>query len=88
MAAVTFLLLTSQSVLGQDSMKVKKVKVLPVPAFGYSPETKTYIGAVALFTFNFYNDSITRLSNAKVEFNYTWNKQAIIDCAWNLFSKN
>lgn len=71
----------------QDSVKVKKVTVLPVPAFGYSPETKTYVGAVCLFTFDLYKDSLTRKSNAKVEFNYTWNKQVIIESGWNFFSK-
>jgi outer membrane protein assembly factor BamA len=77
-----------QTATCQDSNTVKKVKILPVPAFGYSPETKTYIGAVSLFSFNFYNDTITRLSNAKIEFNYTWNKQIIADLGWNLFTRN
>ncbi|MFV0605876.1 MAG: BamA/TamA family outer membrane protein [Niabella sp.] len=82
------LLLISGRVYGQDSTKIKTIKVLPVPAFGYSPETKTYIGAVSLFTFNFYKDSVTRQSNAKIEFNYTWNKQMIIDGGWNYFSRD
>lgn len=72
---------------GNDSITSKNVKILPVPAFGYSPETKTYIGGVCLFTFDFYRDSITRHSNAKMEFNYTWNKQMIVESGWNLFSK-
>jgi outer membrane protein assembly factor BamA len=85
---VFYFLFAPICILGQDFTKIKKIKVLPVPAFGYSPETKTYIGAVFLFTFNFYRDSITRQSNAKIEFNYTWNKQMIIECGWNLFTKN
>lgn len=72
----------------QEVVKAKKVKILPVPAFGYSPETKTYVGAVSLFTFDFYHDSVTRHSNAKTEFNYTWNKQLILECGWNIFTKN
>ena len=72
-------------IFAQDSTKVKKVKVLPVPAFGYSPETRTYVGAVTLFTLDFYPDTITRISNAKVEFNYTWNKQVIAEIGWNYF---
>lgn len=80
-------LLNFHVVLGQDSIQARKVKVLPVPAFGYSPETGTYIGAVTLFTFNFYEDSTTRTSNAKLEFNYTWNKQLILECGWNYFFK-
>lgn len=67
--------------------KDKKVTVLPVPAFGYTPETGTYIGAVSLFTFNFYNDSATRTSNAKIEINYTWRKQIIVETEWNYFFK-
>lgn len=66
--------------------KGKKVSVLPVPAIGYSPETRTYIGAVSLFTFNFADDTLTRTSNAKVEFNYTWNRQIIAETGWNYFS--
>lgn len=72
-------------IFGQDSIRVKKIKILPVPAFGYSPETKTYLGAVTLFTINMYRDSITRTSNAKFEFNYSWNKQIILESDWNYF---
>lgn len=72
-----------KTVSGQDSLK--QVKILPVPAFGFSPETKTYVGAVTLFTFDLYNDTITRTSNAKFEFNYTWNKQMIFEIDWNYF---
>ena len=70
----------------QDSTITRKVGILPVPAFGYSPETKTYVGAVALFTIDLYSDR-TRSSNAKVEFNYTWNKQSILETEWNYFFK-
>lgn len=62
-----------------------KIKVLPVPAFGHSPETSTYIGAVCLFTLDFYRDTLTRISNAKLEFNYTWRKQMIFEAGWNYF---
>lgn len=72
-------LLTIHTVTGQDSIKVKKLMILPVPAFGYSPETKTYLGAVTLFTINMYRDSATRTSNAKFEVNYTWNKPEVIN---------
>jgi hypothetical protein len=74
---ITFLLVYSTGFCQHNSIDmlkhVRKVKVLPVPAFGYSPETKSYIGAVCLFNFNFYQDSFTRSSNAKIEFNYSWN---------------
>jgi len=61
------------------------VKILPVPALGYAPETGFYIGAVSLFTFDLYRDSFSRISNAKVEFNYTWKKQVILEAGWNYF---
>ncbi len=69
------------------SKKDRKVKVLPVPAFGYTPETKSYVGAVCLFNLNLYQDSFTRSSNAKIEFNYSWNKQIILETEWNYFFK-
>ncbi len=62
-----------------------KISVLPVPSIGYSPETKTYLGAVTLFTISNVNDSLTRTSNAKTELNYTWNKQIIFETGWNYF---
>lgn len=78
-------LLFSKTGQCQENKPVKKVSVLPVPAIGYSPETKTYIGAVTLFTFNNLPDTLTRTSNASVEFNYTWNKQLIFESDWNYF---
>ena len=80
-----FLLFVYNYAQSQDKKPVKKLSVLPVPAIGYSPETKTYIGAVTLFTFNNTLDSLTRSSNAKLEFVYTWNKQMIFETDWNFF---
>ena len=80
-----FALILANVAKGQEDKKAKKVSILPVPAIGYSPETKTYVGAVTLFTFNNLTDSLTRSSNAKVEFNYTWNRQIIIESDWNYF---
>lgn len=73
------------STFSQDSLKVKHVKILPVPSFGYSPETNAYAGAVCLFTIDAYQDGKTRSSNAKIEGVYTWNKQLIIENEWNYF---
>jgi hypothetical protein len=69
----------------QEEKPQKKITVLPVPAIGYTPETKTYVGLVTLFTFNNTLDSLTRSSNAKLEFVYTWNKQMIFETDWNYF---
>jgi hypothetical protein len=82
---IIILAISINPTFGQDSLKTKKIKILPVPTIGYSPETKTYFGAVSLFTLNFYQDSLTRTSNASVEFNYTMNKQLIVETDWNYF---
>ena len=63
----------------------KRIRILPVPTIGYTPETRLYFGAVALFTINLYQDGITRTSNAKIEFNYTLNNQIIVETGWNYF---
>lgn len=68
-------------------LKSKKIKILPVPAFGYEPETKFHFGAVSLFTIDLYQDSITRQSNAKIEFNYSLRNQIILESEWNYFFK-
>lgn len=86
---ISLLLISSTTNLfSQDSSKYNSISVLPVPAFGYAPETRTYIGAVSLFTINFYPNTATRTSNAKVELNYTWNKQFIVENDWNYFFKD
>jgi hypothetical protein len=66
----------------------KKVKILPVPSIGYTPETETYIGAVALFTFDLFGDSLSRTSNAKIELLYTFREQFIADMGWNFFTRD
>ena len=78
--------ISCSSINAQLNLNEKEIAVFPVPAFGYSPETKTYVGAVSLFTFRDKQDSLTRTSNAKIEFNYTWNKQIILESDWNWFS--
>lgn len=80
-----FLILLPWEVAAKDDKRAKKIKILPVPTFGYTPETKTSVGAVALFTFNIYNDTLTRISNAKIEASYTWQHQAILECEWAYF---
>lgn len=69
-----------------DSIKTKKVKVLPLPTFGYEPETKTQAGVVCLFALDFFEDSLTRQSNAKIEADYTWRHQLVLEAEWNYFS--
>ncbi|MEJ6582609.1 MAG: hypothetical protein QNL61_06055 [Crocinitomicaceae bacterium] len=85
---ILFFLFVCSRALSQDTTDYKRLKVLPLPAFGYAPETSGSIGALCLFSFNIYNDSNTRLSNAKIEFNYTLNKQIIFENVWSYFFKD
>ena len=69
----------------EDQQRNRKIRVLPTPSFGYSPETSLSFGVVSLFTFNLYQDSLTRTSNAKVKFIYTLRRQSILESQWNYF---
>ncbi|WP_426058451.1 BamA/TamA family outer membrane protein [Hymenobacter sp. B1770] len=78
----------AQTATPADSGRVRRVGVLPVPTFGYTPETKGYLGAVALFTLRLYpDDTLTRTSNAKLEANFTQNRQRILATEWTFFSR-
>ncbi|HYG15828.1 MAG TPA: BamA/TamA family outer membrane protein [Bacteroidia bacterium] len=84
------LLVVALPLYGSDTTRRKKspVSVFPVPAFGYAPETRWYVGAVALFNLRFLQkDSFSRVSSAKAEINYTQNKQLIAEVQWSAFSK-
>jgi hypothetical protein len=70
-----------------DTTDSKKVKILPFPTLGYEPETKFHLGVVSLFTLDLYQDNFTRLSNAKIEFNYTFRDQVILESEWSYFFK-
>ena len=63
----------------------KCIRILPIPALGYSPETDVYCGAVSLIILNPYNNPNTRISNAKIEFNYSKKQQIIIQADWNYY---
>ncbi len=65
----------------------QKVKVLPLPTIGFEPETNVNFGAVSLFSIDFYQDTLTRVSNAKIEFNYSLRNQIILESDWNYFFK-
>jgi len=62
--------------------ETERLGVLPVPTFGYAPETNFYVGAATLLTYRFKEQ---RLSNATIEFTYTLNKQSIISLDYFLF---
>lgn len=80
-----------QAAGNKDTVKedsVKKFGILPVPAFGYTPETGVSYGAFSLFTFKFYPDSTTRTSSAKTSLEFTTKKQIIFEASWNYFFNN
>ena len=76
-----------QEIPDSTGKKVRKVSVLPTPSITYSPETSFAFGAVALFTFNLYQDTTTRSSNSRLFFSYTLRRQAILEGSWNYFFK-
>lgn len=83
----SILSITEAQLINQErQFKQKKIKLFPVPTFGYSPETQAYLGAVTLMTFQLQNDSSTRASSMKIEFTYTQNNQMIMDNNWSLFT--
>lgn len=85
LAFLTLVLISS--LLRADSIEHhRKIKVLPVPTLGYSPETKAYAGVVALLTMSRKDDTLTRFSNAKTELTYTRNRQFIAEASWNYLS--
>jgi hypothetical protein len=71
----SFLLLTGHSLAG-DTTAVRNFKIYPLPAIGYSPETRWYFGAVALINWRMDTKS-EKPSTIELEFNYTQNKQFI-----------
>ena len=84
------LLLCGALAQAQDSTRTRpprKLGILPVPTFGYAPETRWYVGAVALFTLRHWTDSLTRTSTAKAELSFTQNKQFVSELGCNIFSR-
>lgn len=73
----------AQQNAGNDSAR-KHLSVLPVPTFGYAPETRFYFGAACLFSKKL-DTGMVRWSNAKIEFSYTLRKQIIGEIGWNAY---
>lgn len=80
--ALLLAMLVNDAAGSQADSVNRKYSVLPVPAIGYSPETRTYLGAVVLLTMN-PADTLARASKAELEFNATWNRQFITEMAWD-----
>ncbi|MBC7447693.1 MAG: BamA/TamA family outer membrane protein [Hymenobacteraceae bacterium] len=65
----------------------RRLRLLPVPAFGYEPETRWHVGAVALAQWRQSpTDTLRRPGNAKAEINLTQNRQLVLASEWNTFS--
>ncbi len=87
---LVLLLIIIQSVRAQDqdsAQREKKVKLIPLPAVFYTPETRLGFGALVSGVFNLGEASTTRNSNAQVLGAYTLNKQIILQTKHNIFSK-
>lgn len=57
--------------------------VLAVPTLGYAPETRFYVGAVVMMPFQI--SPKHRLSAAKMEVNFTQNRQRILSASWDYY---
>lgn len=66
----------------EDDEDESRFSILPVPTFGYEPETNFYVGAAILMTYRFGDQ---RLSNATLDATYTLNKQSIFSLEYELF---
>jgi hypothetical protein len=81
-------LLSASAALAQQNTKNDSsnnhLSVLPVPTFGYTPETRFYFGLASLFSKKLDTGAI-RWSNAKLEFSYTLRKQIIGEMGWNAY---
>jgi len=70
-----------------DSTKTeKKLKIIPLPALFYTPETRLGYGALVSGIFNLGNKTSTRNSNGEVLAAYTLNKQVILRTRHNIFA--
>lgn len=84
-------LATSLPVAGQQSDTVrrqKKLKITPLPALFYTPETRLGFGGLVSGVFNLGDRKTTRNSNAEVLAAYTLNNQIILRTRNNLFTKD
>lgn len=88
MAGIFLLLSTSTFSQKADSVKrEKKLKIIPLPAIFYTPETRLGYGVLTSGVFNLGDKQNTRNSNVQILAAYTLNKQTIIQTKHNIFSK-
>lgn len=86
---IIIFLFSHSAVKSQDSLKrEKKVKLVPLPALFYTPETRLGFGALVSGVFNLGDKETTRNSNGQVLAAYTLNKQIIFQTKHNVFTPN
>lgn len=73
----------AQNILSATQNDSSKISILPVPTFGYAPETRGYAGAVCQMAFK--TEDKIRLSSLKAEFQYTQRKQSIAEISGSVF---
>ena len=66
---------------GQSNDGKGSFSILPVPTFGYEPETRAYLGAIVQcsWTNPGLDSAIRQPSNFALEFSYTQNRQSILE---------
>lgn len=86
-----FILVLSLKVNAQPADSVesrKRLRIVPLPALFYTPETRLGFGGLVSGVFNLGDHSNTRNSNVEILAAYTLNKQTILRTKNNLFTKN
>lgn len=84
LVALLFIVIQAQA---QDSTKrEKKLKIIPLPALFYTPETRLGYGTLVSGIFNLGDKATTRNSNGEVLAAYTLNKQVILRTRHNIFT--
>jgi hypothetical protein len=68
---------------GNAADSTRRVHFLPVPTLGYAPETRLYAGTVVMMPFQI--SPKHRLSAAKLEVNFTQNRQRMLSASWDYY---
>ncbi len=71
-----------------DSIRTeKKLRIIPLPALFYTPETRLGFGALTTGVFNLGDGSTTRNSNVQLLAAYTLERQTILQSSHTIFSR-
>lgn len=84
---ITLLLISEISLAQEDtcsSISERKTSIGILPSIYYTPETSLSLGA--FINFNFFADTNCRKSNTRLFFDYTLNRQFIVDLPWQVYA--